>query len=713
MESKTIREQIENSIQNGLIEEAERLLSKYKKVCDFTDKICSIEAIINIYKNKLNEALKYIKEGLRHNIFNGDLYFTMGNVYELSGEYDRAFLCYEHALEVTDNKVTCKIIDSAKENLLNNFDVNVNGYTIVILTYNNLEYTKICIDSIRKYNNNFELVVIDNNSTDGTAEWLKSQKGIKYILNEENRGFPAGCNQGIEISNKDNDIFLLNNDTVIMPNSIFNLRMGLYSTKKVGAVGAISNNIAYNQQVDLNYDNFDDYIEYATLNNVTDEEKYEKRLKLVGFAMLIKRQALNKAGNLDEIFTPGNYEDDDISLRIVKKRYDLLLCKDSYIHHFGNISFKKKPVEYKKLLKNNAIKFEEKWGFDNKKALYIAKEVIDLIKEKEDKYFRILQVGCGCGATLLEIKNRFTNSELYGVEVNKDAAIIAKQYFEVSTQNIERDELRFEKNFFDYIIFAEEIAHLYNPKKVLENMREYLKSDGYIIASIPNVMNYKILRSLINGSWNYTKEGIMAVENIRYFTKGDIINILHNSSYDSIFIQGVKGEYSDADENFINEISKISSIGEKEEFKDCMYLVKARKGLSISEKMKIKCMLLLRNLEFDIDIEKSEKEFIRYLSNGSFTEDIIIKGVREGIINKIIILNYVAVKCIEFNVIDTIIPLLNEAYNLDNKNIDTNCNLAYVLNMFGEKDLALEYLDKLEANDLRVEELKNVIRGRE
>ena len=198
MESKTIREQIENSIQNGLIEEAERLLSKYKKVCDFTDKICSIEAIINIYKNKLNEALKYIKEGLRHNIFNGDLYFTMGNVYELSGEYDRAFLCYEHALEVTDNKVTCKIIDSAKENLLNNFDVNVNGYTIVILTYNNLEYTKICIDSIRKYNNNFELVVIDNNSTDGTAEWLKSQKGIKYILNEENRGFPAGCNQGIK-----------------------------------------------------------------------------------------------------------------------------------------------------------------------------------------------------------------------------------------------------------------------------------------------------------------------------------------------------------------------------------------------------------------------------------------------------------------------------------------------------------------------------------
>ena len=80
MERKILKEQLENSIQNGLIKEAEVLLLEYKKVCDSKDEVCSIEAIINIYNNKLKEALKFIRKGLKYNIFNGDLYFTMGNV---------------------------------------------------------------------------------------------------------------------------------------------------------------------------------------------------------------------------------------------------------------------------------------------------------------------------------------------------------------------------------------------------------------------------------------------------------------------------------------------------------------------------------------------------------------------------------------------------------------------------------------------------------
>jgi O-antigen biosynthesis protein len=59
------------------------------------------------------------------------------------------------------------------------------GYFIIIYT------PKICIDSIKRYNSNenYEIIVVDNHSTDGTVEWVKQQEGIKYILNEENKGF--------------------------------------------------------------------------------------------------------------------------------------------------------------------------------------------------------------------------------------------------------------------------------------------------------------------------------------------------------------------------------------------------------------------------------------------------------------------------------------------------------------------------------------------
>lgn len=97
--------------------------------------------------------------------------------------------------------------------------IEIRKTSIIILTYNNLVYNRICVDSIRKYTkeNTYEIVVVDNNSTDGTREWLKEQKDIVAIFNEENVGFPKGCNIGIAAAGKENDILFLNNDTVVTP----------------------------------------------------------------------------------------------------------------------------------------------------------------------------------------------------------------------------------------------------------------------------------------------------------------------------------------------------------------------------------------------------------------------------------------------------------------------------------------------------------------
>ena len=99
--------------------------------------------------------------------------------------------------------------------------------SIIILTYNNLEYTKKCLESIKKYTekNSYEIIIVDNNSTDGTREYLKKEKNLKVILNDSNEGFPKGVNKGIKIANKENDILLLNNDTVVTTNWLKNLKI--------------------------------------------------------------------------------------------------------------------------------------------------------------------------------------------------------------------------------------------------------------------------------------------------------------------------------------------------------------------------------------------------------------------------------------------------------------------------------------------------------
>ncbi len=86
--------------------------------------------------------------------------------------------------------------------------------SIVILTRNQLEYTKLCVEGIaRTTPEPHELVFVDNASTDGTLEYLRSIEGAVVIDNDANLGFGGACNQGMAVASGDR-ILLLNNDVV-------------------------------------------------------------------------------------------------------------------------------------------------------------------------------------------------------------------------------------------------------------------------------------------------------------------------------------------------------------------------------------------------------------------------------------------------------------------------------------------------------------------
>jgi len=243
--------------------------------------------------------------------------------------------------------------------------------SIVILSFNTVSLTKLCIDSIRKYTERgtYEIIVVDNASKDSSVEWLKKQSDIRLIKNDWNAGFSAGCNQGMELA-EGSEILLLNSDTIVTPNWLANMRTALYSHADVGAVGCMTNYSINGQQMEGPYEDIDGLEKFAEGFNKSDSSKWQRKLLLIGFCFLIKREVYEKIGPMDEIFTPGNFEDDDYSLRIWQAGYEMLLCKDTYIHHFGNASFisgkshaerYEKAEKYNELIARHAKIFRNKW----------------------------------------------------------------------------------------------------------------------------------------------------------------------------------------------------------------------------------------------------------------------------------------------------------------------------------------------------------------
>ena len=241
------------------------------------------------------------------------------------GEYDNVDISTLD-ISIVKNYSLYMALSGKKLKMENNMENNAkqNNFTsIIILTWNNLRYTKECIESIREHTNKelYEIIVVDNNSTDGTVDWLKGETDLKCIFNETNNGFSKGNNQGIEIAIGDSILFL-NNDVVATPNWLFNLRIALFSSERIGAVGPLTN-YAFGQAITVPYplEDMSEMTKFAKDNNYSNPAGWEEKLKLIGFCMLVKMDTVKKIGGLDESFSPAHFEDDDYCYRIDRKTH--------------------------------------------------------------------------------------------------------------------------------------------------------------------------------------------------------------------------------------------------------------------------------------------------------------------------------------------------------------------------------------------------------
>lgn len=503
---------------------ADRELAKFVNG-EWDDELAILACTVCMAEGNLAGAYICIGRGLLYNYRNYELYLMLGNYYETKN-INQAWLCYENAEYYCDNADDLEIIRQYKRRIEQMEEWNVRKTSIVILTYNTKEICIQCIESVRKNNpaSAYELVIVDNASWDGITEWLKEQTDITLICNAENKGFPYGCNQGIEAAGPDNDILLLNSDTVVMPNSVFWLRMGLYEAENVGASGSVTNMAGNGQRVDEEYGTLEEYIAYAKKKNVPIWNPFEKKVWLVGFAMLIKRQALDKVGLLDDAFSPGGEEDVDFSVRLQYAGYRLLLCWNSFIFHYGHGGGNNRHI-WEASQKRTKERFKAKWKFDMKYYTYCRIDLLNLIDTPWEEKMSVLEVGCGCGATLGKIEYFWSNAAVKGIELNENVARVGANYLDIIQGNIETMELPYEKETFDYIILGDVLEHLYDPQKTLERLLPYLKPEGRFLCSVPNVMNKSVVCGLLRGKFEYADAGILDRTHLRFFTLDSIVEL--------------------------------------------------------------------------------------------------------------------------------------------------------------------------------------------
>jgi GT2 family glycosyltransferase len=309
------------------------------------------------------------------------------------------------------------------------------GTSIIIQTNNNLHNNIICLEGIRDYTSSepYEIIVIDNNSTDRTREWLKQQWDIKLILNDENMGFSKGYNSGIEHADKENDILLLSSDVKVTPRWLDNLKVCLYSDNSIGAVSSITNQCTNYQGITVQYEDIDEMISFAFRNNVSKPEKWEETPTLQGFCMLIKREITKKIGNLDEGFTLESYGCDDLCMRIINEGYKLMLCNDSFVYNIESEAFEK---DYKSSLKARIVnkqRFKEKWG-----AISAGKEIKGQLLNSEfiEKYQKDLNdIPLSHDEILVEVKYAMRRIE-YDIDKYRSLGLI-KYYYDDKKVSLE------------------------------------------------------------------------------------------------------------------------------------------------------------------------------------------------------------------------------------------------------------------------------------
>jgi trans-aconitate methyltransferase len=160
-------------------------------------------------------------------------------------------------------------------------------------------------------------------------------------------------------------------------------------------------------------------------------------------------------------------------------------------------------------------------------------DLVELIKAEPR---RVIDLGCGNGATAAAVKHAFPAANVMGVERNPAAAHVAAgkldRVITASIENLDYDVCGVEKGSIDAALILDVLEHLYDPWDVLRRLRPRLSAHAQVVASIPNARNFWLLSHLLDdGAFRYEPNGLLDITHIRFFTRREIESLFSETGY--------------------------------------------------------------------------------------------------------------------------------------------------------------------------------------
>lgn len=398
-----------------------------------------------------------------------------------------------------------RYIDYAEKKGEYKYDISV-----LITSYNKLEYTKICLESVLKYmpeSINYELILFNHGSTDETMDYFESIAPTKQIDILKNGGSPTAITRAME----GKYCLCISNDIILTKNAVDNMIKCMESDESIGWVVATTPNVSNGQSIYANYSNLDEMHKFAEINNESNSYRWEQRARLCN-PIDLKRSSVwfssNGIGCCGYFVNSNNlsFPDDKVSMAMRRHGYKMMLAKDAYCHHFGSVTLGKEVSDYKS---SNDTSYTESFYVDGRND-FLSQFGIDPwgtgfcfdpvlfnnLKCNDKGSIKILGINCGLGSNPLKIKESIKEN-VHNLDVSIYNITDEKTYID-DLKGVSDDvkyledysnlEEYFINKKFNYIVFESKLSTYSNPLEIVSKLNKIVCDGGVICIKLIDVL---------------------------------------------------------------------------------------------------------------------------------------------------------------------------------------------------------------------------------
>ncbi len=402
---------------------------------------------------------------------------------------------------------------------------------VIVPIYNGYDDLRICLESVflAQCQLVVNLVLINDASPDERIKpyldiVLKENENVELLENTKNLGFVGTVNKGMRY-HPDNDILLLNADTIVYDGWLDKIVDAAYQEKKTATITPFSNNATICSFPNFCEENtIPSVFSHTILDKCLEKVNKGKTLSIptgVGFCMYIRRKVLDEIGYFDEeAFGRGYGEENDFCMRAAQKGWDNKMCLDTYVHHSGGVSFgdeKSERVE-------NAIKHLNRLhpNYDYEVHKFIAKDpiknhrikaLIELFHETSAQKILLISHNLGGGTKehIKELVSSFNDQACF-LLLTPETEDIFKLSFEIG-DSVQFLPININENFDDFISLLNylnvSLIHFHHTMGIVPkvlNLAEVLKVPFYVTLHDYYCINANPTQSDINGAFCDDKE---------------------------------------------------------------------------------------------------------------------------------------------------------------------------------------------------------------